>query len=79
MVAVIQKLFYDENVKLNKRDYVLSDWCTVWDAYTRVLCVYTESLKYTRRVLVSYLMLTKISIFTLLLCYCVMLMIIIKL
>ena len=45
MVAVIKKkLFYDENVKLSKRDDVLSDWCTVCDAYTHVLCVYTESL-----------------------------------
>ena len=40
-----KKLFYEANVELNKRDNVLSDWCTICDAYTRVLCVYTESLE----------------------------------
>ena len=72
MVAVICKIIFYENVKLNNRDNVLSDWCTVCDAYTRVPCVYTESLKEATRVLASYSMLTKTSIFTLFTCYFVM-------
>ena len=29
-------------LKLGTKDDVPSDWCTVCDAYTRVLCIYTE-------------------------------------